>query len=125
MLMNVHPLLGPDLLHALASMGHGDHIAIVDANYPAAAKAKRLIRADGHGLIDVLEAIMTVLPVEMAAMPNTQRPIHDTLKSRLPDIKALGDDEFYGLANGAYAMVATSAPELYGNVVLTKAAVGH
>ena len=59
MLLNVHPLLGPDLLHALASMGHGDQIAIVDANYPAAAKAKRLIRADGHGLIDVLEAIMT------------------------------------------------------------------
>ena len=78
-----------------------------------------------HGLIDVREAIMTVLPVEMAAMPNTPRPIHDTLKSRLPDIQALGDDEFYGLASGAYAMVATSAPELYGNVVLTKAAVGH
>lgn len=125
MLLNVHPLLGPDLLHALASMGHGDRIAIVDANYPAASKAHRLIRADGHGLIEVLEAIMTVFPVESAAMPDADRPIHAVLRGLIPVIEPLCSDRFYELANGSYAMVATSAPELYGNVVLMKGASGH
>lgn len=125
MLLNVHPLLGPDLLHALASMGHGDRIAIVDANYPAAAKAKRLIRADGLGLIEVLEAIMTVLPIEAALMPDARRPIHERLKSLVPSVEALSSDRFYEAANGSYAMVATSAPELYGNIVLVKGAVGY
>ncbi len=35
MLIGVHPLLTPDLLHALAEMRHGDTIALVDPNYPA------------------------------------------------------------------------------------------
>ena len=35
MLKNIPPILGPDLLGILRAMGHGDEIAIVDANYPA------------------------------------------------------------------------------------------
>jgi len=46
-LKGIHPLLSADLLHALQSMGHGDSIAIVDANFPAAANAKRLIESPG------------------------------------------------------------------------------
>jgi hypothetical protein len=37
MLKGIHPLLPPDLLHALAAMGHGDEIGVVDANFPAAS----------------------------------------------------------------------------------------
>ena len=48
MLKGIPSLLGPELLHALRSMGHGDDIAIVDANFPSASSAKRLVRADGH-----------------------------------------------------------------------------
>ena len=51
MLIGIPPLLGPELLATLRAMGHGDELAIVDGNYPAAEHARRLIRADGHGLI--------------------------------------------------------------------------
>ena len=66
MLFGIPPLLSPDALHALRSMGHGDEVALVDANYPAQEHARRLIRADGHGMIAVLEAILTLLPLDRA-----------------------------------------------------------
>ena len=47
MLRGIHPLLSPDLLHALASMGHGDRIAVVDAEFPRAQPARRLITLPG------------------------------------------------------------------------------
>ena len=58
MLTGIHPLLSPDLLHALASMGHGDEIAIVDANFPAAANARRLIEMPGASSPAMLAAMM-------------------------------------------------------------------
>ena len=64
--------LSPELLHALASMGHNDKIVLGDANFAAAnygAKCQgeprpRLVRADGHKITDLLKAITTLLPVE-------------------------------------------------------------
>ena len=47
MLKGLDPLLGPDLLHILAAMGHGDELVIADANFPAASIARRLVRLDG------------------------------------------------------------------------------
>ena len=64
MLIGLPPLLGPDMLYSLRSMGHGDEIAIVDGNYPALDHARRLVRADGHSLIAVLRAILAVLPLD-------------------------------------------------------------
>ena len=59
MLIGLDPLLAPDLLHALASMGHGDEIAIVDANFPAAACARRLVALDYEPAFDVDGALAT------------------------------------------------------------------
>ena len=50
MLKGLDPLLSPDLLHVLAQMGHGDQIALVDRNFPAASTARRLVRLDGCDL---------------------------------------------------------------------------
>ena len=47
MLRAIHPLLSPDLLHALRTMGHGDEIVIADANFPASTLGPKVIRADG------------------------------------------------------------------------------
>ena len=47
MLKNIPPILGPDLLGILRAMGHGDEIAIVDANYPADGAGPVLVRLDG------------------------------------------------------------------------------
>ena len=64
MLKSIHPLLGPDLLFALASMGHGDEIAVVDANFPAASMARRLVGMRGVETAAMVEAILTVLPLD-------------------------------------------------------------
>ncbi|WP_407657252.1 RbsD/FucU domain-containing protein [Litorivicinus lipolyticus] len=106
-------------------MGHGDSIALVDANYPAAAQATRLICARGFGLIDALQAVQSLLPLESASMPNAERPIHQKIQQCCKiSVAPLPDSEFYSAVRGCFAIVATGAPELYGNVVLTKAAIG-
>ena len=61
MLKNIPPILSPELLKVLAEMGHGDRICIGDGNFPGASMAKPhncvLVRADGHGVPALLDAI--------------------------------------------------------------------
>ncbi|MEO7222010.1 MAG: RbsD/FucU domain-containing protein, partial [Devosia sp.] len=64
MLIGIPPILGPELLFTLRSMGHGDEIALVDGNFPAQGQARRLVRADGLGLLELLEAVLQVLPLD-------------------------------------------------------------
>jgi L-fucose mutarotase len=64
MLRGLDPLLHADLLHVLASMGHGDELAVVDANLPAASVARRLVRLDGVGTPRALAAVLSVLPLD-------------------------------------------------------------
>ena len=66
MLIGIPPLLGPDFLATLRAIGHGDELAIVDGNYPALDHARRLVRADGHGVLAVVQAVLTVLPLDRA-----------------------------------------------------------
>ena len=64
MLKGIPPILGPDLLYILRAMGHGDEIAIVDANYPADSAGPQLVRLDGLSATDVLDAVLTVMPLD-------------------------------------------------------------
>ena len=64
MLKGIDPLLAPDLLHVLAAMGHGDELAVVDANFPAVAVARRLVRLDGVRASRALQAILSLLPLD-------------------------------------------------------------
>ena len=64
MLKNIPPILSPDLLYVLANMGHGDEIIIADGNFPADSSTDRLIRCDGHGVPEVLEAVLQLLPLD-------------------------------------------------------------
>ena len=70
-LKGVPDLLSPELLHALASMGHGDKLVLADSNFPSASichgqagASPRLVRADGHSIPRLLEAIMALLPLD-------------------------------------------------------------
>jgi len=63
MLLGLDPVLGPDLLHALAAMGHGDRVALVDANYPA-TRGRRLIQLPGLSAPRVLQAVLSVFPID-------------------------------------------------------------
>jgi L-fucose mutarotase len=129
MLIGISPLLGPDLLHALRAMGHGDEIAFVDGNYPAAEHARRLIRADGIPLLPMLQAVLAVLPVEAtfrAAQHNDPAQageIHRQIDRLCPGAEPLSGEALYPRIRSAYAIVATSEPALFANVILRKAAL--
>lgn len=140
MLIGLPSLLGPELLFALRSMGHGDEIAIVDGNYPAQDHARRLVRADGHGLLAVLEAILAVLPLDhdgdapILRAGEGNRPygvgdIHRTidaacawLRPGVP-VKPLDGAALYPRIRAAHTIVATSETALYANVILRKGAL--
>jgi len=141
MLKGLSPLLTPDLLHALASMGHGDEIAIVDANFPAASVAKRLITIAGAGAHEVLAAVLEVLPLDTVDTPAvfTMEVIGDAaaLPEPVADFAAvLADHEladveighlerraFYERARDGYAVVRTGELRPYGNILLVKGTV--
>lgn len=133
MLIGISPLLGPDLLHALRAMGHGDEIAFVDGNYPAAEHARRLIRADGIALEAMLRAVLAVFPVEAAYRaalnndPEQAGAIHHQIDALLQNggrtAIPLAGDALYLRIRSAYAIVATSEPALFANVILRKAAL--
>jgi L-fucose mutarotase len=140
MLRGIDPLLGPDLLHALRAMGHGDEIAVVDANYPATSNATRLIRIDGVDAVRVVDAILSVMPldsfVEVAAfrmevvgdakkVPPVCREFERVVQRRAPGhaVGALERFKFYERATQAFAHVATGERRLYGNLILKKGVV--
>jgi len=140
MLKGVDPLLGPELLATLRSMGHGDDIAIVDANFPAAANARRLIRADGVTATAMARAIVSVLPlddfVEIAAFrmevvdaPRETPPIVEEFGAILREagytrpIGAIERFAFYRRAAESCAAVATGERRHWGNLILKKGAL--
>lgn len=141
MLIGIPPLLGPDFLATLRAMGHGDEIAIVDGNYPAAEHARRLVRADGHGVLAVVEAVLTVMPVDQAVPaalfraslnndPAQAGEIHrqiDALFARMAPgmtVVPLAGEALYPRIRGAHAVVATSETALFANVILRKGVIG-
>lgn len=132
MLIGIPKLLSPELLKILCEMGHGDTLVIGDGNFPAAACAKRLVRLDGHGTLDVLKAILQIFPLDDA--PNPKLGVMATDDGRKPSIwneyeavvEILSPIEryaFYEEAKNAYCIIATSEPALYANIVLTKGVV--
>jgi L-fucose mutarotase len=141
MLIGIPPLLGPDFLAVLRAMGHGDEIAIVDGNYPAADHARRLVRADGHGVLAVAEAVLTVMPLDRAVPaalfraslnnnPAQAADIHrqiDQLFDRLVPgmtVVPLSGEALYPRIRAAHAIVATSETALFANVILRKGVIG-
>ena len=141
MLIGLHPLLTPDLLHALASMGHGDTIAIVDANFPATACAQRLIALDAADAPTVLTAILSVMPLDhMAEHParvmavvgkpsqvppavaDFARVIARSIGQKLAP-HAVERHAFYAEARTAFAIVRSGERRFYGNILLTKGVI--
>jgi L-fucose mutarotase len=143
MLKGIHPLLTSDLLQLLANMGHGDEIAIVDANFPAASLGPRLIELRGASSPDVLDAVLTLLPLEAEVVPAayTMEVVGDpdAVPECVADFAAvftehgLGDVEidhlgrypFYERAKRAFALVRTGELRPYGNILLVKGVVNR
>jgi L-fucose mutarotase len=121
-------------------MGHADEIAIVDANFPAAANARRLIRAEGVSATRMVEAILSVLPLEQFEPVAAFRMEVDGAPGELPPvigefemllraagyggpIGALGRFAYYERTRAAYAIVSTGERRYWGNLILKKGAI--
>jgi len=136
MLKNIPAIIPPELLKILAEMGHGDEIVLGDGNFPAASNAKRLVRCDGHGVPELLEAILQLFPLDtyvenpaalMQVTPGDSvvPVIWEEYKSiiakhgnfKLEEVERFA---FYERAREAYAIIATSESALYANIILKK-----
>lgn len=140
MLKGIDPLLSPELLHVLRAMGHGDEIAIVDGNYPAAEHAKRLVRLDGLASPRILDAILSVMPVDDMVPEAVWRPAAYLDPARIEPVfeafaAVLGKHEpgqrivpltgeaFYNKVRACFAIVASGEPRLYGNIIVRKGVI--
>jgi len=139
MLKNIPSILSPELLKILMEMGHGDEIVIGDGNFPAAANAKRLVRCDGHGVDEILDAILKLMPLDtyvespVALMDNgdseNRPPIwadyEKTVRKNEGDknFELVERFDFYERARNAYAIIATGETAIYANIILKKGVV--
>ncbi len=143
MLIGIPSCLGPQLLFNLRAMGHGDELAIVDGNYPGQTDARGtggLVRADGIGMIQLLDAILKVMPIDDAVANGvmiatvggdgqTLDPIHhsmiETVSKRSAGTRVLQmkGPEFYARVKSAHTLIASSEPCLYANIILRKGVI--
>ena len=143
MLKGISPLLSPELLKVLCEMGHGDELAIADGNFPAESIGKNaiVIRADGHGVPEMLDAILQLIPLDqyvdqpaalMKVVPGDPvvPVIWDEYRALLkkhgedPDkVEMMERFAFYDRAKNAYAVIATGETAIYANVLLKKGVV--
>ena len=144
MLKGIPSILSPELLKVLCEMGHSDRIVIGDGNFPAESMGKDaiVIRCDGHGVPELLDAILQVMPLDtyvekpmnlMEVMPGdpVETPIWDTYKEIVAKHDKRGATcvgnierfQFYEEAKKAYAIIATGESAVYANVMLQKGVV--
>ncbi len=143
MLIGIAPCLGPALLHNLRAMGHGDEIALVDGNYPAttdAGGAGGLVRTDGVEVIELLDAILALMPIDtdvehgvmiatVGGDGHTLDPVHQEMcdvvarRTGRSAVLAMRGAEFYARVKKAHTIVATGEPRLYANIILRKGVI--
>ncbi len=144
MLKGIPKIISPALLKVLAEMGHSDRIVIGDGNFPAESVGKNciVVRADGHGVPELLDAILTLFPLDpyvdkpvslMEVMPGdpVETPIWDTYKEIIAKhdprgaatVGTIERFRFYDEARTAYAIVTTGESALYANIILQKGVV--
>lgn len=141
MLKGIPAILNPDMLKILMEMGHGDEIVIADGNFPAAGIAKRLVRTDGNGAGDVLDAILKFFPLDqyvtlpaglMSVVPgdtitptiwNAYREIIRRYEPGFTDFEMIERFDFYERAKKSYAVIATGETAQYANIILIKGVV--
>ena len=147
MLKNIPPILSSELLKVLAEMGHGDRICIGDGNFPGASMAKPhncvLVRADGHGVCALLDAILQVIPldeyvehpVQIMQVADKDKgmevPIWDEYKKIVAKYDARGEKAFgsverfafYEEARNTYCILQSGETAIYANIILQKGVV--
>lgn len=142
MLKNIPKILSPELLKILMEMGHGDTIVIADGNFPSETCGKKVVRADGHDISELLDAILELFPLDtkysqyafslmMVVEGDSTNPIIwneynnilDKYYDNRPSIEYIERFDFYKKAKEAYAIIATGESALYANIILTKGVI--
>ncbi|MDZ7632966.1 MAG: L-fucose mutarotase [Bacteroidales bacterium] len=138
MLKGISPFISPQLLEVMARMGHGDELVLADAHFPGESLGKRVIRADGLRIADLLQAVLPlfeldsyvphpVIMMEPVAGDQPDPQVEATYRNSilltnpgLPSIKRIDRFAFYERAKSAFAIVMTGETAKYGNVILIK-----
>jgi L-fucose mutarotase len=138
MLKGISPLLSPELLKILAEMGHGDELVMGDANFPAQSMGQRCVREDGHGGVELLDAILSLLPLDisldapvtlmqvapgsMSGDPPIWKDFDATVQKHQPGTRSEQVERFafYDRARKAYVCIATGERSLYACIILKK-----
>ena len=138
MLIGISPLLSPELLSVLYRMGHGDEIVLADAHFPGESIGRRVVRADGLKVADLLDAVLPLFALDtyvespvlmMDAAPGDQldpavevsyREVIDRHWPSTPPILRVERHAFYEQASRAFAVVMTGETAKYGNIILKK-----
>lgn len=146
MLKGIPKILSPELLKVLCEMGHGDRLVIADGNFPSESMGKDaiVIRMDGHGVSEILDAILQVFPLDTYVEKPVQlmelmeqdkgriaTPIWDTYKEIVAKYDERGTKaienidrfDFYDEAKKVYCIIATGEAAVYANVMLQKGVV--
>lgn len=141
MLKGISPLLSPELLATLARMGHGDEIVLADSNFPAASHTRNLLRADGLAIPPLLEAILSLFPLDDfvdhpaavmdpvdgdAPKPSIWSEYEEAVvrfHSHRVTLERVERFSFYERARSAFAIVATGETAIYANLILKKGVV--
>ncbi|MBQ8803233.1 MAG: fucose isomerase [Tyzzerella sp.] len=146
MLRGIPKILSPELLKVLCEMGHSDRLVIADGNFPSESMGKDaiVIRMDGHGVSEILDAILQVFPLDTYVEKPVQlmelmeqdkgriaTPIWDTYKEIVAKYDERGTKaienidrfDFYDEAKKVYCIIATGEAAVYANVMLQKGVV--
>ena len=140
MLKGIPKIVSPELLKVLCEMGHGDEIVIADGNFPSETYGKRVVRADACGGVEMLKAVLSLIPLDTYAENNFALMALTGGDTEIPKIWAEyrkianeKDDNvreeqmerfaFYERAKKAYAVIATGEEAVYANIILKKGVV--
>uniref|UniRef100_A0A8C5B2U6 L-fucose mutarotase n=1 Tax=Gadus morhua TaxID=8049 RepID=A0A8C5B2U6_GADMO len=135
-LKGIPAVLSPELLYALAKMGHGDELVLADVNFPVSSvcgHGPKEIRADGLGIPLLLEAILKLFPLDTyvscpaAVMALVEADVRSGLEvpvwrhaGKTKSLEQVERFAFYERAKKAFAVVATGETSIYGNLILKK-----
>lgn len=142
MLKSIPKIVSPELIKTLSEMGHGDEIVIADGNFPAETFGKRVIRADGIGGAVMLEAVLSLIPLDTYSNPNMilmqlmecdEGKIDPEIWKEYEKIAEKHDKNvkignidrfaFYERAKTAFAVIATGEEAVYANIILKKGVI--
>jgi len=134
MLQGINPLLTGELLKHLDEMGHSEAVVIVDAHFPAAGLAERLVTLPGTTAPEVVAAIRTVLPLDdtlaVDLMASADGSVLDVQRELLAsagvseeEVRFVDRYAYYDIAANGYVIVRTGETRKYGNAILRKGIV--